>query len=1278
MTVIVNTQKNDFGITKELIDYLEMLPCAAYLVSVDRDLTIYYGNALFYRLLDCTQEDMRNKYGGRLGALVSSDSFKSTDARQSAQRKNFELKQQIKRNGKEIWIHTAAIEVLIEDHKCYLCTSCDITQNERAKELFGNYEEVIGYVMDQADFDVFKYDLEARSIHFYSNHSVLSQILPSVQHEYFRFAEMLKVRNIIHTDSLNDFEDAINGIRQKVGKTVCELRVKTLMDEYIWVRFTSSVKEKGIQADEYAIGFLEDITQQKEAYLKFLNETQVFQAMLTEKDAYGQFDITEDQITMVGGMWNCYNEGINRVSYSVMIKEYINKVVHPDDHKQYLELMQRSNFIESLKNGIDRLNCEVRCIAAQNKILWVELSIHLFKNPVTNHTLALICIKNIDAGKRQGLSNKHDIKSVQLTDVFNKERAERAIGDYLRQVVAKEHCAFMILHIDNFDLVNETYGHAVGDIALEKLTELLRRSFREYDIVSRFKKNEFIIFLKSAASKEQVKRRLNALYTKIGQEKNPEFSCSVGIALICGPVYYQYALEWAEKALYFAKSKEKGSYAFYQEESSEETFELQVSEENDIFDTFLSKQGDLAYLVGVDTYDLICGNQALYDRIGLPKTECNGKKCYELLQGRESPCPFCSKVNWSSDRFYLWRNYNDNLKQEFMIKNKLVQWQGQEVMLAISIDISNNKSIVDSVENGATESYCILNGVRRMAAAESLTAVMYSALESIGHFFDADSVRFWERSTPEQDYLCTYMWDRTGQNTPIGNSVLREVKIWLKGMHWGQSIIAENPEAMMKYSYSLYQLMKDNNVKNQRWLQVKDGKKELGCLVINNISSNLHSTAFLDSFIFFIADEIKKRSLMAGLIYANQRDELTGLLSRSSYEKYLTDYRADSLAMLGVVVADFDQLKEINSDKGFHVGNDCLREFAHILELEELFEKDAVFRLNGDEFLIIAANIDRISLEERICLLENKIKESGAFSVSIGYSWDDIEKNLAVLIEQSTVAMKINKRRHYDTAPAANDSVRYKMLSELVAEIENNEFEVFLQPKVEFRNNTVMGAEALIRYKHKTEGYIAPIHFIGKLEDDNLIRYVDLFVFEEVCKMLERWKQHGVELPVISVNFSRLTLLERNILSSMEAIIAKYDVPRVYIEIEITESVSKMGKSILHQAAADIRSAGFSISLDDFGTEYTNLAILAEIDFDVLKLDKSLISALGGNQSNQIILKNVIHMCKELHINVIAEGVETKAQENIMYELGCMHGQGYLYGKPVPIEEFEGKYIDFH
>ncbi len=430
----------------------------------------------------------------------------------------------------------------------------------------------------------------------------------------------------------------------------------------------------------------------------------------------------------------------------------------------------------------------------------------------------------------------------------------------------------------------------------------------------------------------------------------------------------------------------------------------------------------------------------------------------------------------------------------------------------------------------------------------------------------------------------------------------------------------------------------------------------------------------MESFSSFIISEWKNRAVIEDVLYLDSHDNMTKLQSRASYKKYLTSFLSDKAVAVGVVCANIDDLKEINTRLGFQAGDYYIKQFALILQ--NAFSDGDVFRLNGDEFLAIIKDISWEEMTERADRITAKLNEAGRYTVSFGLAWDNVEKDLLSLIEHATQAVGVNKKRFYDQMQKTVDLERQTMLQELMQSIDGGDFEIYLQPKVDIFTSKLSGAEALIRYHDKEHGLIPPGKFIDALEKNNFIRYVDLFVFEQSCRVLERWRENGMDCPVISLNFSRLTLLEKDITTSVEAIFKKHRANKEKLEIEITESMTDMGKSIIYQAAHDLYRAGYSIALDDFGTKYTNLDILSELDFDMLKLDKGLINALAKRKNNQIILKNIISMCNDLDISVIAEGVESKEQERVLRTLGCKYAQGYLYGKPMPIPEFETLFLE--
>lgn len=1287
------------------LPFFEQLPCASYIVRPDSDFTLVYGNALFYKLLNCSGEEVQYKYGNRLSTLFDSTAIRDL-CKQAEDRSYVGIQHRIRRremeygSGNSDWLFTRAIRLNPGDWQdaspLICCASVEVSDYKNMQAIIREYDAIIDFVTDRTNFESFRYDLKTRTAKIYAYHKILTNATPETQLASGGFCQTVMASGRIMPEYRGIFREAFDKIHTgQSNRSVCEIKMLDCNNQDMWVRLSMEVRPADANLDRFVIGIVENITQQKQASLTYLNEAQFYQAMISEKEAFAHMDVDEDRITRIGGMWNLYNEIINKVTYTHLITEFINKVVHPEDRAHYLEVMQCKNFVDSLENGIDRVGCEFRRIVEQNKMMWMQINVHLFRDPFTKHVMALAYLTNIDAKKKQEFQLKHAMERDYLTNIYNKRMAEETIREHLKNRHASERCAIMLLDVDNLKSINDKYGYQTGDQLLVKLVRILSRAFRKGDVIGRLGGDEFIIFLRSIGGSD-VKERLEELYKMLAREKNVPLQCSIGVTVISTSIAYEDAFLEADLALIKAKKECRNSFSFYGntgtfDKKSEPRFEmLPMAEPGNLedvldggvnpfsansVDAFLSEQGDMAYLVDPDNFDLIWANKSFYDRLGITSTQCIGMKCYEAVHRRTSPCPFCGKANWSTDKFYIWRNLNLALEQEFIIKNKLVMWQGKEALLAFAIDVSNDKSIVGSMAGHESESHGILSGIQRMSESETLETAMTSALETIGYFFGAGLVAFWEKDRDEEHYTRVFEWCKNGKTSSRNKdeALGSYVNALLKNQKSDKPIPIESCEAMLCHSFDMYQVMKRNNTHNQRWVPLKQDDSVLGWLVIENITMSFENVGFIESFSGFISNELKKRNLMEEIIYASSHDDLTNLLNRNSYDKYIQSYEPDGISAIGVMVADLNGLNMVNARGGVAMGDKYIRSFANMLL--EVFSGYAVFRLNGDEFMAVVLNEPQFDLERKVQLLNDLLDKNSEFSVSIGQAWDDVEKNLLVLIDQANQAMKVNKKRFYDSVNVSTDDERRKLLNKLVSSIENREYEVYLQPKMDMVSQKLVGAEALIRYNDPERGVVAPNQFIPMLERNHFIRYVDLFVFEEVCRLLEKWVGMDVEMPVISLNFSRLTLLERDILPIIETIASKYRMSKKYLEIEITESFADTSKSTLYQVAKELYAAGFSISLDDFGTKYTNLSILSEIDFDVLKLDRSLIMALDKQESNQVILKNIVLMCNELSISVIAEGVETVDQQEVLKRLGCSLGQGYLYGKPTTISDFQERYM---
>ena len=244
--------------------------------------------------------------------------------------------------------------------------------------------------------------------------------------------------------------------------------------------------------------------------------------------------------------------------------------------------------------------------------------------------------------------------------------------------------------------------------------------------------------------------------------------------------------------------------------------------------------------------------------------------------------------------------------------------------------------------------------------------------------------------------------------------------------------------------------------------------------------------------------------------------------------------------------------------------------------------------------------------------------------------------------------------------------------------IQANEFMIYLQPKMDIHKECICGAEALVRWNYKHREMLAPFRFIPYFETDSSIIKVDEVVLHRVCAKLKEWKEKGMPLYPISVNLSQKHLEQPRLVSHLTGIVDSYGVDHSLVEFELTESATANNQRYLVFVMDELRKRGFRISMDDFGTGYSSFALLNEMPLDTLKIDKSfvdLVAIEGDSNKIQIILRHIISMAREMGVNCVAEGTEEYAQILALRDLGCEIVQGYYYSKPLPVREFEKKYL---
>ncbi|WP_415879781.1 EAL and GGDEF domain-containing protein [Methylomonas sp. TEB] len=394
---------------------------------------------------------------------------------------------------------------------------------------------------------------------------------------------------------------------------------------------------------------------------------------------------------------------------------------------------------------------------------------------------------------------------------------------------------------------------------------------------------------------------------------------------------------------------------------------------------------------------------------------------------------------------------------------------------------------------------------------------------------------------------------------------------------------------------------------------------------------------------------------------------------------------------LALLFIDLDLFKEVNDTLGHDMGDELLQIAAQRI-LTSVRETDTVARLGGDEFTVILSDVGDPDNAERIAgkLLHKMTEcfqlgnEIAYISTSIGIAFfpDDAD-NLKSLLKHADQAMYAAKRQGRNQycffIPTMQESAqaRLRLSNDLRQALAGQQFYLCYQPIVELATNTVRKAEALIRWQHPTRGLINPADFIPIAEETGLISSIGNWIFQEAAEQTSRWRQSIHEKFQISINKSPVQFRNereshRDWLDRLEAL----SLSGQSVVIEITEGLLLDANSSVAEQLLSFRDAGIQVSLDDFGTGYSSLSYLKKFDIDYLKIDQSFVRNLATGSDDMALCEAIIVMAHKLGIKVIAEGIETSSQRDLLTAAGCDFGQGYLFAKPLRAQEFEQLFAD--
>ncbi|HCV76166.1 sensor domain-containing protein, partial [Pseudomonas oryzihabitans] len=445
-----------------------------------------------------------------------------------------------------------------------------------------------------------------------------------------------------------------------------------------------------------------------------------------------------------------------------------------------------------------------------------------------------------------------------------------------------------------------------------------------------------------------------------------------------------------------------------------------------------------------------------------------------------------------------------------------------------------------------------------------------------------------------------------------------------------------------------------------------------------------------------VSDTTRLRESEARLSHLAHHDPLTDLPNRLLARTHLE--HALALAepqeyLVAVLILDFDHFRTVNESHGHALGDELLVEFA--ARLRALLSEDITLaRIGGDEYLVIIERLDRPEfaaqiaqamlgkLEQPFHLGDHDIYLNASIGISLfpddGATADDLIRNADTAMHQAKDQGR-DTFRFYTQALTEQSRRRLNLESRLRTALKRGDFVLYYQPLMSVSTAQTIGVEALVRWRDPELGLIPPTEFIPLAEETGLIVPLGDWIIESACQQMHSWLAQGLELETLAINISPRQFAKRDLASTISRALARSRLPAEHLELEITEGTLMGNVEEALLSLATLKTLGVRIAVDDFGTGYSSLAYLRRFPLDKLKIDQSFMHELrsdSGTHSSQAIAAAIVALGQGLDLDVLAEGVETTEQWDILRKLGCQQCQGFLFSPPLPPEEFEIWYAE--
>lgn len=989
-------------------------------------------------------------------------------------------------------------------------------------------------------------------------------------------------------------------------------------------------------------------------------------------------------------------------NHNLTIPDFRNTMIqkgwlYPEDIQEF------EAFCDSMDRGEEFIQYDLRSLGDNDEYIWIRYQGTALRDEHGNTSVILGRTLNIDNEYREHEKIVQRLLRDGLTGLYNRATTKEKVDQCLERSNLDEKQSihnFMIIDIDNFQQINELLGHVEGDEIIEMFSKELEKLFHSTDIIGRIGGDKFLVLQKDIKKQNQIKQTLAAICEMARNQlhdfqKNKLITVSIGCASYPADGNdYETLYRKADIALYIAKSRGKDQFVLYQQDMEcqylDTEFEPFLWNSSGIDTSNVDKRiMNIALDILNDTSNLHYSiNHVLHEvgkffnlsRITVYETEIGNKEARVHFEWRNLGIPSAEYDLLEKNRPMI-KNYKDIFMSNNILYINDVATEKLPFSLELLFARLGTKAVVQcAIYDGdtfiGTVNFEDCISARCWSKYEldtlyTLTRFLSTYILQLRSKLDLDNELFFSQATLSNQKLCNYaVKEGTYELVYFSEYTKKQFpNVKLGAMCYNVIYGRETPcdpcplSGLNTYA-NTYSIETYHN-KDNAWYSTTATREVLPDGSSIDLICSVDVTGFID--------RVHSTDAMTGVLTLSKFEaEAMKLISGSSKNKYC------------IIYCDFDKFKNINDSWGYSIGNEVLIHFAKLID-RSIKGTELTCRISDDKFLIMLSYKNKSETIERIKVFYNQLEEyfSETFPrikiVITGgiYFLKQEDKVLSIAIDRANLARKTVKGTHKSDFAIYDNFLHTQVSKEKMIEnrmneaLKNNEFIVYLQPKIDLSSRKIVGAEALVRWRFPSGQILSPNDFIPIFEKNGFVTDLDFYVYEKTLSTLQKWLLQGNPEIIISINVSGIHLNEANFLDRFLGLLEKYNIPPRLIELEITESIFFKELDRLVLIINSFRQKGFLISIDDFGSGYSSLNMLKTLPIDILKLDREFFMWNEMGVQDKIVISGIISLAKGLGLKVVSEGVETEEQVEFLLESSCDMAQGYLFYKPMPVEEFE-------